>query len=84
MYQSIASLNNPPPGPGEFFWEDEFPTPQAQGKLKTPTPWGRIIVPTPHIWGNYFQKSKKRPTKHETEIKKNSTEMLILLEILKQ
>ena len=36
----------------------------------------------PHPWSNYFEKIQQK-TKHETDIMKNSTEMLICLEILK-
>ena len=43
-----------------------------------------VHVLKPHPRRNYFKKSTKKPTKHETEIEKNSTEILICLEILKQ
>ena len=61
------------------FRKGEFPTP-GTGKLRNPDPWGRIIVLKPHPRDNYFQNSSKKPTKHETKIKKNTTEMLICLE----
>ena len=87
MYQSIPSLTFPPGKiPGEFFEKANSPPPppQAQGKCKTPALGQKNRVKT-SLSGSYFQKSsKKKNTTHETEIMKNSTEMLICLEILKQ
>ena len=84
MYQSIPSLTIPPGQPSGKFLKGRIPHPPGTGKAQNPDPRGRKIALNPHPWGNYFRKSSKKTTKHETEIKKNSTEMLICLEILKQ
>ena len=80
MYQSIPSLTTPQAKPLGNVFERRMPHPPGTKKVQNPDPWGRKIVLKPHPWSNYFQKN----TKHETEIVKNSTEMLICLEILKQ
>ena len=61
----------PPPPPGNR----ESAKPRLLGKRNS------AKAPPP---GQLFSKIQQKPTKHETEIKKNSTEMLICLEILKQ
>ena len=83
MYLLILSLTSPPPPrrPLGTFWNGEFSIPRAQ-KGGNPDPLDREIVLKPHPQGNYFKKSSKK-SKHETEIMKNSTEMLICLDILK-
>ena len=84
MYQSIPSRTIPPGKPPGNFLKGRIPHPPGTKKVRNhPDPWGRKIVLKPHPRGNYFQKSSK---KHKTlDINyKNSTEMLICLEILKQ
>ena len=74
MYQSILSLTIPPRGGGKpwgTFLKGRIP-PGQKNSAKTPPQ------------GNYFKNPAKRNTKHETEVMKNNTEMLIYLEILKQ
>ena len=68
--------------PGEFFERANSPPPGTK-KVRNPNPWGKKI-PDPHPREYYFQKSSTKTTKHKIEIMKNSTEMLICLEILKQ
>ena len=84
-YVSVNSKPDYPPGqnPGEFFERANSP-PRGTMKVWNPNSWGRKIVLKykPHPRGNDFQNFSKKSTKHETEIKKNSTEMLICLEIL--
>ena len=72
MYQSIPSLTIPlRANPQEMFWKGEFPNPPGTKQARKPDPWGKKVVLKPHPRGNYFQKSSKKPTKHETEIMKN-------------
>ena len=70
---SVNSKPDHPPGTLLEFSKGRIPHPLAQ----------RNLVLKPHPRGNYFQKSSKN-TKHDTEIMKNSTEMLMYLELLKQ
>ena len=85
MYPSVPSLTNPPPAiPRIIFLKGRIPHLPGTKKMRNPKPLGRKIVLKPHPWGNYFQKSRKKKTKLETEIMKNSTEMLICLEIVKE
>ena len=79
IYQSIPSLttpratferaNSPPPG----HKEGAKPLSLGQKNRARTQPWGQL-----------FSKFQQKNTKHETEIMKNGTEMLICLEILKQ
>ena len=85
MYQSISSLITPPPKqtPREFFERANSPPPGRKESAK-PRSLGqknRAKTPPP---GKLFSKIQQKNTKHETEIMKNSTEMLTCLEILKQ
>ena len=75
----------PPPGqtPGKFFERANSPSPGHKESAK-PLSLGQKNRARTQPWGNYFQNSSKKNTKHETEIIKNSTEVLICLEILKQ
>ena len=80
MYQSIPTLTILP---GKFFERANFPSPGH--KKVRPRPMGQKNRTENPPRSNYFQKSSKKPTKHETEIMKNhSTEMLICLEILNE
>ena len=82
LYQSIPS-HPPVQTPGEFFPKGKFPTPGHKERAKS-RPLGQNRAKTPHS-GQLFSKIEQKGTKHETEIMKNSTEMLISLEIsLKQ
>ena len=76
MYQSIPSLTIPPGKPKANF-------PQRK-KVRNSDPWGRKIAPKTPPLGQLLSKIQQKDTKHEIEIMKNSTEMLICLEILKQ
>ena len=69
-----------------IFLKGRIPHPRGTKRVRNLDPWDRKIVLKPHPRGNYFQKSsqKKTETKHEIEIMKNSTEMLICLEILQK
>ena len=86
MYQSIPNLNIPPPppplraNPRWIFWKGEFPTPGTK-KVRNLDPWVRKIMLKLHPQGNYFQKFSKE---QNIEIMKNSTEIRICSEILKQ
>ena len=84
MYQSIPSLTIPPQAyPQGIFWKGEFPTPRHK-EIAKPRPLGQIIrAETPPL-GQLFSNIQQKNMKHETEIMKNSTEMQINLEILKQ
>ena len=85
MYQSIPSLTTPSPGgptPGEFF--ERVNSPPGTGKVQNPDPRDRKIVLKSHPGAIIFTESSKNITKHETEIKKNSIELLMYVEILKQ
>ena len=78
----ISSLTSPRANLGEFFERANFATPVNKASAK-PRPLGQIIRAKPHPRGNIFKNTAKKPTKHEIGIMKNSTEMLICLEILK-
>ena len=69
----------PRAGSRNFFLKKRIPHPLGT-KMRNHDPWGRKIVlkPTP---GQLFLKVQQ---KHKTEVMKNSTEMLICLEIFKQ
>ena len=75
MYQSIPSLTIPPPqaNPQGISFERVKSPPPGTKEVWIPDPQSRKIMLKPHDQNNYFQKSTK-----------NSTEMLIYLEILKQ
>ena len=62
----------------------DSPTPQAQRKFETPTPGAEKLCQSSTPRAIIFKIQQKKNTKHETEIMKNSTEMLICSEILKQ
>ena len=79
MCQSIPNLTIPP----GIFLKERINHSPGKKKVRKLDPWGRKIVLKPHPRGNYFKKFSKK-TKHGTEIMKNSTEMLICSEILKQ
>ena len=83
MYQSISSLTIPRANPGDFFERANSPPPWAQRKCETPTPVAEKSCQEPHPGATIFKNLAKN-TKHEIEIMKNSTEILIYLEILKQ
>ena len=84
MYQSIPSLTIPlDNSPGNFFEGANF-SPLGHRESEKPRPLGqknRSKAPPP---GQLFSKIQQKNTKYEIEIMKNSTEMLICLEILKQ
>ena len=70
--------------PGEFFWKGEFSTPWHGHKESAKArPLGQKNCAKTPPPGQLFSKIQKK-TKHGTEIMKNSTEMLICLETLKQ
>ena len=73
---------NPPGQPQGNFLKGRIPHPRAQEKCQTP----QKKVLKPHPRAIIFKNPAKKTTTHEkeTEIYKNSTEMLICLEILKQ
>ena len=84
-----VSVNSKPdhPSPGqtpEEFFERANASPTGQKESAKPRPLGQQNRAKTQPRGNYFQKSSKKKPKHETEIMKNNTEMLICLEILKQ
>ena len=84
MYHSIPSLTIPPgQTPGEFL-KGRIPHPQAQRKCETPTLGQKNRAKTPPTGQLFSKPSKRKTTKHETEVSKNSTGTLICLEILKQ
>ena len=70
-----------PPPPGKPSW-NVFD--RAQRKCETPTPGAEKNCAETPPQGQLFSKIQQKLTKHDTEIMKNSTEMLIRLEILKQ
>ena len=78
-YVSVNSKANPQ----GMFLKGRIPHSTGTKEVQNSDPWGRKIVLKPHPRGNYFQNFSKKTTKHETEVMKNSTEMLICLEILK-
>ena len=79
MCQSIPSLTIPT---GNFLTE-QIPHPLAQKSAK-PRPLGQKIRAKTPPTGQLFSKIQQKNTKHKIEIMKNSTEMLLCLEILKQ
>ena len=83
MCQSIARLTIPSPAkpPRNFFEKANFPIPGHKGIAK-PQPLGQVNCPKTPPLGQLFSKIQQKTTKHETEIMKNSTEMLICLKIL--
>ena len=86
MYQSIPRLTTPLGQTFvQFFETGEFLPPGHKVKCKTPTPGaGKISAKNPPPGQLFKKNNNKKPTKHETEVMKNSTEMLMCLEILKQ
>ena len=83
MYQSILSLTTPWANPLEILLKWRIPHSRAQKSAK-PQPMrqiNRAKIPPP---GQLFLKMQQNPIKPEKEIVKNSTQMLICLEILKQ
>ena len=83
-YQSSPSLTIPPANPQGTFLKERIHYPRAQRKCETPTPlWQKNRAKSPPM-GQLFSKIQLKNTKHEIEIMKNSTEMLICSEILKQ
>ena len=75
----------PLPGqtPRKFFERANSPPPGHKESAK-PLSLGQKNRARTQPWGQLFSKFQQNNTKHETEIMKNSTEMLICLEILKQ
>ena len=86
MCQSIPSLTiHPRTNPREFFERANAPSPGHKesakpGPLEHKNRAKALLLPR----GNYFKKSNNKKAKHERKIMKNSIEMLICLEILKQ
>ena len=80
MYQSIPSVTILWATPRGIFMKGQMPHPLGTKKVRNPDPWGRKIV----LKSQLLLKTQEKNTKHETEIVKNSSEMLICLEILKQ
>ena len=69
---------------GKFFLKGPIPDLPGTKKVRNPYPaWGRKIEQTPPPGATIF-KTPAKNTKYETEVMKNSTEMLICVEILKQ
>ena len=84
MYQSIASLTSPRANSLRIFLKGRMLHPPWAEKVRNPDSWGKKIVLNAPPQGQLFSNIQQKETKHETEIMKNSTEMLICLEILKQ
>ena len=82
MYQSIPSLTIPGQPPGNFFERANCPPPGHKESAKSQPLGQKNRAKTPPQ-GHFFKNPSKK-TKHEIEIMKNSNEMLICLEILKQ
>ena len=83
MYQSIPSLTMPPRQTTGNFLKGRIPHPRAQRQCETLTP-GAEKMCLNLIPGAIIFKTPAKYTKHEIEIMKSSTEILICLEILKQ
>ena len=88
MYQSIPSLTIPPPPPGKpsgnFFERANSPLPGHEESAKH-QPLGQKNCAKKQPPGQLFSKIQKKTKKNfETEVMKNSNEMLICLKILKQ
>ena len=83
IYQSIPSLAIPLDHPRGIF-ERANSLPSGTGKVVKTRPLGQKNSAKAPPLGQLFSKIHQKNTKHETEIKKNSTEKLICLEILKQ
>ena len=83
-YVSVNSKPDHLPGqtPGNLL-KGECLTPRAQRKCETPTTGAENRAKTTPLGQLYSKIQQEKPTKHETEIMKNSTELLICLEILK-
>ena len=82
MYQSTPILTTPPPAnPRRIFLKERIPHSLGTKKVRNHDPWGRKNALKPRPRGIIFKNPAKK-TKHETEVMKNSTEMLICLEIL--
>ena len=85
-YVSVSSKPDYPSGkfPRNVFERANSPLPPPGHKeSEKPDLWGRKIVLKPYPRAIIF-KNQAKNTKHEIEMMKNSTEMLICLEILKQ
>ena len=85
-YVSVNSKPDHPLPPGklpENFLKGRIPHPPGTMKVQNANPWCRKLVLKLHP-GPIIFKNPTKNTKHEKEIMKNSTEMRICLEILKQ
>ena len=74
--------SNLPPSPGklpESFMKGGIPHSQSTTKVRNNDNWVRKIVQKRHPRDNYFQKSSKNNTKHETEVMKANTTLRKLL-----
>ena len=81
MHQSIPGLTIPPPW---NFLKGRIPHPPRQKESTKPRPMGQKNHTETPPRAIFFKNPAKKNTKHEIEIMKNSTEMLICLEILKR
>ena len=76
-YQSIPSLTILWANPRGVRLKERIPPPPEVSNLD---PWAENSAKAPPP-GQLFSKIQQKTTTHETEIKKNSTEILICLEI---
>ena len=86
-YVSVNSKPDHPPiaNPRKIFFERANSlSPGNKESAKSLPHLGQKNLGNSSSRGNYFQNSSKKTQKNETEVMKNSTEMLICLEILKQ
>ena len=84
MNQSIPSLTIPPGKPLGNCLKGQIPHSPGHKESANSDPCGRKIVLKPHARAIFFKNLAKKNTKHEIEVMKNSTKILIRLEILKQ